>query len=201
MDRTDVAHNQHQTTPRVTAVGEDTDEFLARRAATDPAAFAEIYRRYVSRIHRYCKSRLHDEALAEDATSQVFLKALEHLQRKRISNVESWLFSIAHNEVIDRYRRQRNHAPYETLDLASPERSPEEFALARSELSDVQRALAHLTPDQQRVIELRMAGLTTAEIQEVLGKGRSWVGTTQFRALRKLREIMHPPRAGEEGQP
>lgn len=201
MDRTDVAHNQHQTTPHVTVAGAETDEFLARRAATDPAAFAELYRRYVARIHRYCKSRLHDQSLAEDATSHVFLKALEHLQRKRIDNVASWLFSIAHNEVIDRYRRQRNDAALDALDLISPDGSPEELALARSELSDVRRALAWLTPDQQRVIELRMAGLTTAEIQEVLGKGRSWVGTTQFRALKRLREIMRAPQAEEGGQP
>jgi RNA polymerase sigma factor (sigma-70 family) len=103
--------------------------------------------------------------------------------------------------VIDRYRRQRDHAALDALDLTSPDGSPEELALARSELSDVRRALVHLTPDQQRVIELRMAGLTTTEIQEVLGKGRSWVGTTQFRALKRLREIMRAPQAEAGGQP
>ncbi len=201
MDRTDVAHNQHRTALGVAVVGEESDEFLAALAATDPAAFAELYRRYVVRIDRYCSRRLKDRGLAEDATSQVFLKALEGLQRKRIDNVASWLFSIAHNEVVDRYRRHHHDAPFDgALDIASRDRSPEDLAIAQSEVSDVRQALAHLTPDQQRVIELRLAGLTTPEIQQVLGKGRSWVGTTQHRALHRLRELMHAPRAGE-GKP
>jgi RNA polymerase sigma-70 factor (ECF subfamily) len=187
--------------PPVHLAGGETDESLAAVAASDPAAFAELYRRYVVRIHRYCSRRLRDQGLAEDATSQVFLKALESLQRKRIDNVASWLFSIAHNEVIDRYRRQRNDAAYESLDLASPGQTPEDLAIARSEASELRRVLPHLTPDQQGVIELRLAGLTTPEIQEVLGKGRSWVGTTQHRALYRLRELMHAPRAGKGEQP
>jgi RNA polymerase sigma-70 factor (ECF subfamily) len=200
MDRSDVAHNQRHPMPSVHLAGGETDESLAAVAASDPAAFAELYRRYVVRIHRYCSRRLRDQGLAEDATSQVFLKALESLQRKRVDNVASWLFSIAHNEVVDRYRRHHHAIDYQALELASPDRSPEELAIAQSELADVRRALPYLTPDQQRVIELRLAGLTTPEIQEVLGKGRSWVGTTQHRALHRLRELMHAPRGGE-GQP
>jgi len=197
MDRSDATYNQRHPIPPVYAAGAETDESLAAVAATDPAAFAELYRRYVGRIYRYCDRRLRDQGLAEDATSQVFLKALESLQRKRIDNVASWLFSIAHNEVIDRYRRQRNDADYATLDLASPGDTPEDLAILQSEVSDVRRALVQLTSDQQRVIELRLAGLTTPEIQEVLGKGRSWVGTTQFRALLRLRALMRAPRGWE----
>ena len=201
MDRTDVAHNRHRTVPAVALADGETDEFLAGLAVTDPAAFAELYRRYVVRIHRYCSRRLRDQTLAEDATSQVFLKALEGLQRKRIDNVASWLFSIAHNEVVDRYRRQHHDAPFDgVLDIASSDRSPEDLAIMASATSDLRRLLPLLTADQQRVIELRLAGLTTLEIQDVLGKGRSWVGTTQHRALNRLREFMHAPRAGE-GRP
>lgn len=200
MDRRDVAHNRHHTVPGVAVVGEETDELLASQAATDPAAFAELYRRYVARIDRYCSRRLQDRSLVEDVTSQVFLKALEGLRRKRVDNVASWLFSIAHNEVVDRYRRQHQH-PDTTFDqlaeIASGDRSPEDLAITESESADLRRLLPHLTTDQQRVIELRLAGLTTPEIQQVLGRGRSWVGTTQFRALNRLRELMHAPRAGE----
>jgi RNA polymerase sigma-70 factor (ECF subfamily) len=201
MDRTDVAHNQHRTVPAVTVAGGETDEYLAGLAASDPAAFAELYRRYVARIHRYCSRRLRDQGLAEDATSQVFLKALESLRRKRIDNVASWLFAIAHNEVVDRYRRHHPDTPYDQQqDLASTDRSPEELAIAASASSDLRRLLPYLSADQQRVIELRLAGLSTQEIQDVLGRSRSWVGTTQHRALHRLRELMHAPRAGE-GQP
>ena len=201
MDRSDVAHNQHHRAPQVTVVGEESDDFLASLAATDPVAFAELYRRYVGRIHRYCSRRLHDQSLAEDATSQVFLKALESLQRKRVDNVASWLFAIAHNEVVDRHRRPPRDTSLDQLPepLASTSPTPEEEALAHSDSASVRLLMARLSPDQQRVIELRMAGLSTQEIQDVLGRGRSWVGVTQFRAMHRLRDLLHAP--GEEGQP
>ena len=148
MDRSDVAHNQHYRAPHVTVVGEESDEFLANLAATDPVAFAELYRRYVGRIHRYCSRRLHDQGLAEDATSQVFLKALESLQRKRVDNVASWLFAIAHNEVIDRHRRQPRNTSIDDLSvpMASASPTPEEVALAQSESASVRQVLARLLP-------------------------------------------------------
>jgi RNA polymerase sigma-70 factor (ECF subfamily) len=199
MEVTEVAQNPFQRASTVTVASEATDEYLAALAASDPAAFAELYHRYVSRIRRYCSRRLRDEDQAEDATSRVFLKALESLQHKRVDNVASWLFSIAHNDVIDRYRRTPQHLDLDDAwNLVSAERSPEDVAIAQSEAADFRRALAHLKPDQQRVIELRLAGLTTAEIQEVLGKRRPWVGTTQHRAVQRLRELMRPPGPMEE---
>jgi RNA polymerase sigma-70 factor (ECF subfamily) len=198
MDRTDVSHNPHQSAAPLELASRESDELLARRAASDPSAFAELYIRYVVRIDRYCSRRLHDRDLAQDATSQVFLKALESLRRQRIDNVASWLFSIAHNEVIDRYRRQRHDTHIDRVpNLASRDRSPEEEALALIAASDLRALLPRLSADQQRVIELRLAGLTTSEIQDVLGKGRSWVCITGYRALHRLRDLLDAPATGK----
>ena len=83
------------------------DESLAVRAANDPAAMTELYRRFVVRVDRYCRRRLQDPELAEDVTSQIFLKVLEGLRKRRVENVASWIFTIAHNEVVSQYRRRR----------------------------------------------------------------------------------------------
>lgn len=179
----------------------ESDEQLARRAATEPSAFAELYHRYVVRVHRYCSRRLADEALAEDATSQVFLKALEGLRRGRIENVASWIFSIAHNEVVDRYRKQRlDHSIDDMHTVESAEPGPEDAVIARLEATELRSLIPRLTPDQQRVIELRLAGLDTREIQDVLGKSKSWVGVTQYRALHQLRKLLEASESGKEGQ-
>lgn len=176
-------------------VSAESDELLAARVATDPAAFAELYARYVVRIDQYCSYRLRDEDQAQDATSQVFLKALEGLRRKPIDRVASWLFTIAHNEVVDRYRQQSRHTTIERAGpLASPDLSPEDLAVIGSESAELWDLLPMLTDDQRQVIELRLAGLTTHEIQDALGRNRSWVGTTQHRALRRLRALLE---AGE----
>jgi DNA-directed RNA polymerase specialized sigma24 family protein len=83
-----------------------------------------------------------------------------------------------------------------TEPLVSPGRSPEEEALALIAAGDLRALLPLLTADQQRVVELRLAGLTTSEIQDVLGKGRSWVCITGYRATQRLRTLMNVPDAG-----
>jgi RNA polymerase sigma factor (sigma-70 family) len=107
--------------------------------------------------------------------------------------VQSWLFSIAHNVVMDRYRRRRNELDLDAaLDVPSGGTSPEETAIAHGDAAHLYAALARLTPDQRQVVELRLSGLTGPEIRTVLGKSRSWVDTTQFRALKRLRELLAP---------
>jgi RNA polymerase sigma-70 factor (ECF subfamily) len=178
----------------------DSDEDLAARAATDPSAFAEIHRRYVDRIYRYCQRRLRSDDEIEDATNQIFLNALEGLHRTRIRHVQPWLFSIAHNVVTDRYRSRRKDA---AIDLAwnvpSLSDSPEEAAIAHGDAADLYAALACLTSDQRQVVELRLSGLTGPEIRTVLGRSRSWVDTTQFRALKRLRELLKPLSTDRKG--
>ena len=169
----------------------ESDESLAARAATDPAAMTELYRRYVARVDRYCRRRLRDPNVAEDVTSQVFLKALEGLRRARVEHVSSWIFTIAHNEVVSLYRRERHDVGIdEVADVASDGRAVEDAAIAQSDARDMRSLLPLLTADQQRVIELRLAGLTSLEIRQVLGRSRSWVGTTEHRAVNRLRDLM-----------
>ena len=84
------------------------DESAALDAARhDPRAFASVYEAYFPPIHAYCLRRLRDPDVAADATSQVFINAIQSLPRFRPdparpgSSFRSWLFAIAHNVVID----------------------------------------------------------------------------------------------------
>ena len=176
----------------------ESDESLAARAAKDADAFAELYRRYHDPIHRYCGFRLDDRAVVEDVTSEIFVKELEGLHRSSVSSVRPWLFTIAHHQVTDRYRRRRNEV---TLDHAalvpSDDDSPEEAVIARSEASALLAAIARLRPDQARVVELRLSGLDGPEIRQVLSRSRSWVDTTQYRALIRLRDLMRADPSAE----
>ncbi|MEX2548947.1 MAG: sigma factor, partial [Nitriliruptoraceae bacterium] len=56
-----------------------SDEAIACAARDDPSAFVPLYERYVVRIYRYCRLRLSDPTRAEDATSEVFLRAMERI--------------------------------------------------------------------------------------------------------------------------
>jgi RNA polymerase sigma-70 factor (ECF subfamily) len=167
------------------------------RARRNPIDFAPLYERYVDAVHGYCARRVTDPELAADLTSQIFTRALTALPRYRPGltpgTFRSWLFSIAHNLVIDTHRTRKETR---SLDADSApivqdsSLSPEDHAV----ISDTRRALIaamdQLTPGQRQIVELRLAGLTGPEIAGVLGMQLTAVKSGQFRAYARLRELL-----------
>ena len=175
--------------------GATGDAELVIRAMQDPRAFALLYRRYLDPVYRYCLHRLGSKEVAEDATSQIFLKVLAAFPTYRAERpFRSWLFAIAHNIVVDHYRAHRDEQPLEgALEVLDAARTPEEQAVADDEVRAVRAVLAGLTPDQAKVIELRLAGLTEVEIADALGRRPGAVRAAQFRALGRLRTLLGAP--------
>ena len=176
---------------------------LVAAAQLDRNAFAPLYERYHRPIYLYCYRRLLNPEAAEDAAATVFVKALGALPkfrpdpRRSGSTFRSWLFSIAHNVVVDAWRR---HRPDLSLNagrgaelveaIEDPFVRPEEIALANEEVRLIVHLLAEL-PDRQRAsVELRLAGLSTAEVATALGMSFGAAKAMQFRAYRRLRDLL-----------
>jgi RNA polymerase sigma-70 factor (ECF subfamily) len=84
------------------------EEELVRRAQKrDPEAFNQLYEEHFDRIYRYLVLKIGDRTEAEDLTQQVFLKALESIASYSWRGVpfSAWLFRIAHNQVVDYFRK------------------------------------------------------------------------------------------------
>ena len=177
---------------------EDEDRRLVSLARADPAAFAAIYDRYADHIFGYCLNRLGDWQDAEDVTSAIFISALTALPRYQDGSFRSWLFTIAHHAVANHHRARRPGAPLDAASMttAVPGESPEALALVQEERRCLIRALADLPPDQRRVIELRLAGLTGPEIAAVLSRSHGAVKMLQLRAFDQLRQMLQ--RGAEE---
>jgi len=175
----------------------DADSRLVALAREDPTAFAELYRRYLSLVYAYCWRRLGSREAAEDATSQIFVKALVALPQYRGDrSFRSWLFAIAHNEVVDHYRAQRPSRPLEDASQISDRtESPEDLGILAADGAALRAMLSCLTPDQAQIIELRLAGLSETEIAQVLNRRPGAIRATQFRALGRLRVLLGVPSA------
>lgn len=159
-------------------------------AACDRDEFALLYRRHVGAVYRFCHRRLGNKEDAEDATAQVFARALAGLPGFRGGSFRAWLFRIAERATIDRQREPRPTQPLDGLErLADPGATPEDAALAADAGRQLARLLGRLTPDQCRVVELRLAGLSGREIAQVMGKTRNAVDALHFRAAARLREL------------
>jgi RNA polymerase sigma-70 factor (ECF subfamily) len=183
----------------VSANGAEGDAVLVARARADRGAFGPLYDRYADRVYRYCLRRLGTREAAEDATSLTFAKALAGLPGFRGGSFAAWLFAIAHNVCANAARR-RPDLPLEAAGDppdAAPDAAPEARAL-ESEASRELRALLDVLPaDQRRVVELRLAGLTGAEVAAAMGRSLAAVKMLQVRALARLRAAHAAERAGE----
>jgi len=169
------------------------DAELVTRARGDLAAFAPLYDRYLGPVYRYCFSCVGSKEAADDATSLVFARALIALSTCQGTSFRSWLFAIAHNVVVDVRRRGRSTISLETaaeIVDGSPRGSPEARAIAADSERIVHDLLSQLSDHQRQIVELRLAGLTGAEIAQVLGRGHGAIRVAQFRAYARLRALL-----------
>ncbi len=169
-------------------------ELVLLAKAGDAEAFGHLYEAYLDRIYRYIYFRVTDEQTAEDLISQVFMKAWENLGRYQPSGRPfiAWLYTIAHNTVIDHYRTRKETIAIEnTVSLASDAPSPHEQVELHFEADNLRAALHTLTPEQQQVVVLKfLAGMTTDEIASQLMKSAGAVRALQMRALQALAKQM-----------
>ncbi len=165
----------------------------ARRG--DRGAFAELYDEHVEAVYRYVLYRLREASDAEDVTSEVFTKAFASIHRYRWQGKSflAWLYTIARNAVTDRRRRDR---PTIELDNAFgiPEQGPtaHDQAVHGEQVEALRGAVKHLTGEQQEVLLLRFAeNLSSRQVAVKLGKNEGAIRALQFRALGRLRKLLH----------
>lgn len=181
------------------AVGEADVVALVDRARNgDPDAFASLYDRYVERVYRFALYRVHgDSALAEDITSEVFLRALRKIKgfQWQGRDVGAWFLTIARNLVLDHFKSGR--ARLEVLGAEAPVGADdrimdaEDAALARVSQQDLYKAISQLGTEQQEVIYWRfLQGYSVAETAAAMGKSDGAIKALQYRAVKALYKLV-----------
>jgi RNA polymerase sigma-70 factor (ECF subfamily) len=170
----------------------DEERTLIRRAkAGDCDAFAEIYDRHQPAIYRYIAYRVSTDAVAEDLTSEVFVRLVDRIDdfTYRGRPILAWLYTIARNLVNDHHRRNgRNEiVPLdETLKASTPD--PEGVAKDSLDFDRCVEALDQLTDGQREVIILKfLEGLDNQTVAQLLDKSYGAVKALQHRGLASMR--------------
>ncbi len=176
------------------AMAEGERTLVLRAAKRDTEAFTRLYDRFVDKIYKYVYYRVGSTDLAEDLTSQVFLKAWMAIQNYRCTDrpFSAWLFRIAHNLIVDHFRTQHPSLSIDELPLAD-ESVDDADELAQSHLTaeTLRKALKRLTQDQQQVIILKfLEGYGTEELATIMGKHPGAVRALQHRGLLALQRIL-----------
>lgn len=158
----------------------------------DPKAFGQLYELYADRVYRYLACRVHDAVEAEDLTAETFVRAVEAVRGYRWQGVPfgAWLFRIAHNVLVDHWRRAARHKTVALEEAHAP--------VARTTADHIQQALTReelawglrqLTELQQEVITLRfVVGLSIAETAQAMQRSEPAVKDLQHKALIALRK-------------
>jgi RNA polymerase sigma-70 factor (ECF subfamily) len=171
------------------------DSILLERAREyDAQALAEIYDRYAESIYRYVYRFVGDASLAEDLTSEVFLKLLQVLGTSRAprTQLQGWLYRVARNLAVDWYRQQAKGVQFSLNEELTPSGDSAVTRLEQQELhQDLIEAINKLTPSQQQVIVLRFGeGRKIGEVARLMGKSEGSVKLMQYRAMKRLRKLL-----------
>jgi RNA polymerase sigma-70 factor (ECF subfamily) len=180
-------------------------DLIARARRKDGAAIALIIRQQNQRLYRIARSILRDDAEAEDALQEAYIRAFTSLESFRgDSRLGTWLARIVMNEALGRLRRRKPTIDFDTFakgqqagaeiirfPAANPELDPETTMAQREIRSLLERAIDALPEAFRTVLIARLIeGMSIEETAELFGIKPETVKTRLHRARRQLKEEM-----------
>jgi RNA polymerase sigma factor (sigma-70 family) len=180
-----------------------SDEVLMQRyAGGDAKSFEALYQRHEMRVWRYLERNVRNPAVADDLMQEVWFSVAREAARYQPSaRFSTWLFTIAHNRMVDAIRASRPHvslavvgsddgpAPAQLID--DPRCGPHARAVAHEQAQALNRAVEALPDEQRETFLLHVEGeLTVDEIAAVTVCSFETAKSRLRYARSKLRELL-----------
>lgn len=216
-----MAAHDPELEPGASELSEAELSALLRSASMgDSQAWRQILDLYGRRVFALAKSRLRRSDLAEEITQSVFVTVATKLRPEPAlggvaSNTgyteqgkfEAWLFRIAVNRIRDEVRKLRRHAtptdPEVLSDLGHTDRNTPggKGVELQTQLAALRDAMERLSEADREIIELRHhAGMSFAQMAQLLGEPLGTLLARHHRALRKLKGALNPSEADPESE-
>ncbi len=175
----------------------DIESLVELTRSGSSAAWGRVYEILAPSVFRICRKVLASPEDADDATSEIFLKARVRLgSYERSRPFAPWLYRVAANHCWDQLRKRRTRAEVDDgeLELESLEDdapTPQEAVLAIENRENLRRALADLDDRSRLAVVLRYyADMSYEEIGFALGISPNFVGVLLLRARRAMRKSL-----------
>ena len=154
--------------------------------------FEEVYDRYFKDVYLFLYRLSGDKYIAEDITSETFLKAIKSIDSFRgDSDIRTWLCQIGKNTYYSYLRRNK-----ETFDLKEDIEDKdiptiEANLVSQEESIRIHKIKHNLKDPDKEIFSLRVFGeLSFKEIGKIFGKTDNWACVTYHRARKKIKEEM-----------
>lgn len=168
-------------------------QIVQHAQALDEEALSTLFMTYYPKVYNYGLVRLGSIHAAEDLASEVMLRVLESIHRYHFKGVpfSAWVYRIAHNRLIDLYRRHKLRQEVTLTEWTSRQMSYTIFGDEDLDRRQLQLALGCLTEKQRQVIVLKfIEGFDNASVRKILGLSESAVRSLQRRAVKSLRNVL-----------
>lgn len=171
---------------------ENLIDLINKAKSGNKEAFGSIYKLYYEKIYRFIYYLVFDKHLAADLTQNTFLKMWHAIPKFRTKNgtIQSYLFTIARNLVID-FRRKKKEL---TLDLAQDISKDEDLItkISNGEQNEMLRdTLNALDEEERQLLILRFfEDLSMLEIAKVFNKQEGAIRVRIHRILKKMRQYI-----------
>ncbi len=150
-----------------------------------------MYTMYADDIFRFLLAHTRDTQLSEDITADTFAKAWEKIDTFDGAHARAWLYKIAQNKLADHWRKKKTDTLDPEIEIVDDRASTEEIVDATFQSEHIQKALDHLPVVMRSVVVLRfMEGYSAKQTADSLGISESNVRVVQYRALKKLQELL-----------
>ena len=133
----------------------------------DNESFEILLTKYKQRIYSFIYSKIKDRNIADDVFQDTFIKVIQTLKKGKYNEegrFVSWVMRIAHNLIIDHFRRQQRMPMYDTYDheqdvfyrLSEPSKNIEDMIIDSQIKSDINVLMLELPENQYEVLKMRL---------------------------------------------
>jgi len=156
--------------------------------------FSKIYDKYINQIYRFVFLKVNSKEIAEDITSETFLKVWESYKNNKIENVSAFLYQVARNLITDYYRQKSRtqFLPLDSVSIIDPSNNLKEESQDKSDIEIIKSALSRLENEnyQNIIIWHYLNDLSIKEISKINNQSEGAVRVMLSRALKELKEII-----------
>lgn len=172
----------------------DDRRWVTAARAGDAGAFRALFERHAAAVRRFLRDLARDEAYADEATQETFVRAHRRLATLREDQrVRAWLLGIARRVFLEELRRRPRVGEADLERVEDGRRSPEADLLIAEQVQLFRDALARLRPDRRSVLLLQIDhGLGYDEIAQVMGWSPAQVRNELHRGRQELRAQLAP---------